>query len=85
MTLGQYPHPIGEVAANGDGEHVGVRTLPRTAADVALCGAGRPRLVTCLRSLGSAPLTARLGASLGRLTAALGLLGDDLPRSLGMP
>jgi len=70
VAFGRLAHPLGKMAANRHGQHVVVRPRPRTARCVRLCGARRLRVGMYLRPLRVPPLTARLWASLGGLTAA---------------
>ena len=58
--------------------HVPVRTRPRTARCGRLCAAFGARLGSCLGLLLLAALSPRLGASLGGLPPAFGLLGQPL-------
>ena len=82
VALGKRPHPGGEVAPDRHGQEVGVRTRARTARHVPLCGAFDPGLRLCLGFLRFAPLSARLCASLRRLSALLPLLGQAAWKSL---
>ena len=59
-SIGQLAHLGGQGTADGDGEHVAVRTRARTARYVALCGAFGPGMGLCLACLGFAALSPRL-------------------------
>ena len=74
-------HRFGKVGVDRRGQHVGVRTRPRTARCVRPCRAFGRRLASSLRLLLLAALSPRLGAALGRLSSWLPLLGYVLFRS----